>query len=225
MNKLLVLAAFLGYALAGENDFWTEGAQTGKGWVWDKTIVANEWFTATTFSEMDFGFGTFYHGSYNPAGVTTIRGQQYGVHLYSYGRQSLSFEALKNYKYIVDVQVEPVYVAPYVQSILWTTPRPGDNNAFSMVLSGDRQISAFDYFVYNGENGKVFTQSLFDVITDGTSLLPDWSTSFGYNENEFYHDWEDTKFQGNLLNKILPSLYTDLSSNILGTKNYYTKQF
>lgn len=217
MNKLLVLAALLGYAIAGDNDHWTEGAPTGMGYTWAKTLVNNEWFTAATFSELDFGFGTFYHGSYTPQPSTTMRGQQYGIHLYSYGRQSMSFEALKNYKYIVDVQLEPVYVAPYIQSIAWNTPRPGDNNAFAMMLSGDRHISAFDYFVYNGENGKVFTQSLYDAITDGTSLLPEWGSAFAYNEGEFYHDWEDTKLAGNVLEKILPDLHTKLSEKILGS--------
>lgn len=137
----------------------------------------------------------------------------------------MNVKLLKHYTWTADIQLEPVYVAPYIQTIAWNTPRPGDNNAFSMTLSGDRYISAFDYFVYNGENGKVFAQSLFDVIQDGSSLLPDWNTAFGYNEGEFYHDWEDTKLQGNILEKILPDLHSSLSNNILGAKNYYSKTF
>lgn len=188
MNKLLVLAAFLGYALAGPFDFWTEGTPTTMGYYKHKNLVTNEWFTSSTFTEADFGFGTFYQGGYS-AGPTT-RTQQYGAHFYSYARQSVTFEALKNYMYVVDIQVEPVYIAPYIQSISWTEPRP-DEGTYSahFGFAGDRVIEALAYNTYAGENGKVFEKSLLDVIQGDTDEIMPKKTDFGYNGDEYYHDW------------------------------------
>lgn len=119
MNKLIVLAALLGYTLAGATDFWTEGKPTGKGYIWSKSFVDNTWMNAGTFSEVDFGFGTLYSGMYNAgaSNAANVRGQQYGVHFYSYARQSVIVEFMDAYQYIIDVQVEPVYAAPYIQTV------------------------------------------------------------------------------------------------------------
>lgn len=225
MNKFIVLAAFLGFTLGNDLDFWTEGAPTGMGYTWAKNIVNNEWFTATTFSEVDFGFGTLYQNIFNDASPsTTVKGHQYGVHLYSYGRQSMVVEALKNYKYIVDVQVEPVYVAPYVQTVSWTVPRPKDTaTPFKFAVSAYRYADLLNYNTYNGENIKVMEHSLYDALFNNGELLPETS-EFGYNE-EYYADWHDTKFSGNLLQKFLEQTHTDLHANLLGMHEYYNKQF
>lgn len=123
MNKLLVLAALLGATLAGEFDFWTEGLPTSKGYLYQRTLVDNpDYFTFKFFLECDFGFGTFYKSIYEPAPaappaptVATIRGHQYGGHIYSYCRMSAISTVFNSYEYIGDVQLEPAYVAPYMQ--------------------------------------------------------------------------------------------------------------
>lgn len=226
MNKLIVLAALLGYTLAGATDFWTEGKQTGKGYIYAKSLVDNSWITSDTFSEVDFGFGTFYNGAYNAGATNAVntRGQQYGVHFYSYGRQSLTVEIMDAYKYIIDVQVEPVYAAPYIQSIAWNTPRPESDNTFGLTLTGSRLINALDYYTYNGENGKIFEQSLLDVIQDGADVVPNWDSAWEYND-EYYHDYEDAKMSGNLMERFMEEKYTDLKTNLFGLHNYYTKTF
>ena len=85
-------------------------------------------------------------------------------------------------------------------------------------------ITALDYFTYAGENGKVFEQSLLDVIEDGADVVPNWDSAWGYNE-EYYHDYEDSKVSGNILNKFMADTYTSLNENILGAHNYYSKTF
>lgn len=224
MNKLIVLAALLGFTLGNEMDFWTEGAPTGMGYTWSKTLVSSEWFTSTTFTEADFGFGTLYKNIFDDSNPTkTIKGHQYGVHLYSYARQSVTFEALKHYQYIVDVQFEPVYVAPYIQSCSWVAPRPKDTEKFSMNFAGHRYADVLNYNTYNGENMKVVEHSLYDVIADGAKLLPEHS-EFGYNE-EYYADWHEKKFSGNLLGKINADSYAKLQEKLLGQHQYYSKTF
>ena len=88
MNKFIVLAALLGMAAANENDFWTEGAPTNMGWLYQRSLVNEDYFKFDIMTECDFGFGTLYKSVFNQGVGSTERGHQYGVHLYSYCRQS-----------------------------------------------------------------------------------------------------------------------------------------
>ena len=61
MNKLIILAALLGFTLSKESfDFWTQGNPTGMGKMWSRGVLEYEWFDMSTFSEIDFGFGTLF---------------------------------------------------------------------------------------------------------------------------------------------------------------------
>ena len=62
MNKILVLAAFLGYATCGMFDFWSTGA-TSMGYIADqRNFVSGDWFQVSHFAEFDAGYGTLYKG-------------------------------------------------------------------------------------------------------------------------------------------------------------------
>lgn len=92
MNKLLVLAALLGYTLAGPYDWWTEGVKTGQGWVINEYTYTSSYFNFDHFAEADFGFGTLYHGTamYPQSSTAYTHVEQYGVHAYSYARESIT---------------------------------------------------------------------------------------------------------------------------------------
>lgn len=118
---------------------------------------------------------------------------------------------------MIDVQLEPVYVAPYIQTVSWT--RPIESQSFTFLLSGDRYADILSFNTYNGENTDVFEQSLYDVVKNGDSIMPE-ASDFVAN-NEYLHEWNDTKLSGNLIQKISSDFYSTLSQKVLGSQNYY----
>ena len=218
MNKILVLAAFLGYATCGMFDFWTTGTPTSMGYMADqRDFVNNEWLKVSHFAEFDAGYGTLYQGK-DTQGASMQRSEAYGVHLYSYGRESVQTMMGKYYTMNVDMQFEPVYVAPYVQSIAWTRPTEG----FTFTVVGSRYADAFAYQHWATENMQVFEHSIVDFIQNQADLLPTSSEMMANQEYE--HDWSDAKFTGNLLAKLSASTYADLQNNLLGYHEYFNKQ-
>ena len=210
MNKFLVLAALLGMAVANENDFWTEGVPTTKGWLYQRTLVDESYFSFKIMTECDFGFGTFYKSIFNDANAAyTLRGHQYGVHLYSYCRQSAHTTIGDFYDHVGEVQIEPLYVNPYTQSVSYFEPRPEDTYKFDINLAGLRYIDFLDYNTYWSENMKVVEQSLYDVaFKDGETFLPE-SSDFAYND-EYMEDYHDKKLSGNILKHINADSYNEL---------------
>eukprot|EP00347_Sterkiella_histriomuscorum_P003351 403364626 len=217
MNKILVLAAFLGYATCGVFDFWTTGAPSSMGYIADqRSFVSGDWFSVSHFAEFDAGFGTLYQGKDIQTSAMT-RIESYGVHLYSYGRESVQTMIGKYYNMNMDVQFEPVYIAPYIQTISWIRPTEG----FSLAISGSRYADAFAYQTFANENMQVFQHSLVDFIQNESDLLPT-SGSMAPN-SEYEHEWSDARFTGNLLSKLSASTYADLQNNLLGSHDYYSK--
>ena len=147
-----------------------------------------------------------------------VRDESYGVHLYSYGRESVQSMIGKYYNMNMDIQFEPVYVAPYVQTISWTRPTEG----FTFGVSGARFADAFAYYTKANENMQVFEHSLVDFIQNEADLLPTSSEMMANQEYE--HNWSDARFSGNLLSKLSATTYADLQNNLLGYHEYYNKQ-
>lgn len=60
----------------------------------------------------------------------------------------------------MDVQVEPVYVAPYMQTVEWTRPDSvGDK--FALYISGDRYADILHYDSYAADVADVVEHSLY----------------------------------------------------------------
>lgn len=167
-------------------------------------------------AEFDFGYGTLYNGADSNNANTRV--ESYGLQVWSFARYTATMNFKNWYKYVGEVSVEPVYVAPYIQNVAWTRPMGG--NTKSLTLSGSRDIQLLNYFMYAKEEMGTFQTSLFDTLKNGFRLPA--SSDVAYSGGNFEHAWNDAQNSGNVLQKLLPSTYTDLSNNLLGAKNYYT---
>lgn len=99
-----------------------------------------------------------------------------------------------------DIQFEPVYIAPYIQTVMWLRPDK-DNTSPHMYVSGDRQINALDYMVVTMENADVIEHSLYNVIKDGASLMPDFELDW-ITSKEYESEHLENKLSGNLIKKL-----------------------
>ena len=129
MIKLITLIALLGLSQAQWfNRYYTLAGETGSGWTWPSSgspnvVLNNQWVKITNFAEFDFGFGTKYAGS--DMMTSDIRSEMYAAHLWSYGRHLAHINFRSMYSYDMELSIEPVYFAPYMQTIGWTRPQYG----------------------------------------------------------------------------------------------------
>ena len=115
----------------------------------------------------------------------------------------------------MELSLEPVYAAPYIQRVYWD--RFEADNGFAMSIEGVREVRAMDYSTYATENWGTFQQSFFGdlAVPDMTDLAVD---------DAFENDIEDTRYSGNVLDMFASSTYSDLQDNIIGEHQYYYTQ-
>jgi hypothetical protein len=154
MNRALVLAAFLGLVASKSVSMWSK----------TDTIVNSDMFALAYMAEFDFGYGSHYMGT-DPAGNS--QAETYGVHLYSDATLTLTAEVLDHYQWMAEFELVPLYVAPYEHTFTWSR-----DAAFSLEMSGDREVELLTFTSTFTENIKTFMVSLYDVIVDGREIAP-----------------------------------------------------
>lgn len=92
-------------------------------------------------------------------------------------------------------------------------------SGFHLTLQGDRYADAFNYQTKVLQNTDVLQKSVYNFIKNSASLVPKEADLAANSEYE--HKYTESKFTGNLLNKLSASTYSSLSNNLLGSKKYW----
>lgn len=207
MNKALVLAALLGLAASTSVMKWSKS---------DAALVAKDDLLRLGYElEFDFGYGSHYMGTDPVDDVDDQQSETYGVHLYSDVIFTLNAELFDSYMHTCEVELVPLYFAPYEHTVTWV--RMEDGSDFGLSMSGDRNLEAGVLTTTVTNNAKTFMVSLWDVIDDGRDVTPasgDWS----YNE-DYEHEYEDPYYSLNIFEKLD---IIDGSESWYGSHNYYT---
>ena len=221
MIKLITFLALLGVSCAySTGDWWSFNNPTTSGFRYPqaaglKTLLDKWGMLVQHSAQFDLGVGTLYMGEDSNNADTQM--YSYGVHLWSFATHHSEISYDNWYYMDNEVTFEPLYVAPYIQSVEWT--RPLDGQSIDLTVSGSREVRTCEQTMDKIENVSVWEQSL---ITD--FALPEVADFMP--QNNFEHDWEDGRFSMNLAQKVLPKVYDQLvSKKIVGAYDYYTHTF
>lgn len=207
MNKLYVLAAFLGLAASRSVASWDHG----------DTLVNEPDFLVLSYDlKFDFGYGSHYAGA-DANKIPSAHSETYGVHLYSYVSATIDTELFKHYKHQAELEFVPLYFTPYQQTVMWSRVDQGDSMALE--TAGSRNLVAGEFTVTITENMKTFEVSAWDIIEDGRDVYPT-SSDWGYDQgDEYEHEYVDPYYSFNLFDKLN---INDIFGSLYGYHNYYT---
>jgi hypothetical protein len=217
MIKLATLIALLGLSSAQVAQWWSMTGPQNQGFSYpdDGTyadIYDGDHFNVKHFFETNAGWGSLYQGS--SMTNADMRSESYGIQLWSYARYQLVADCGTWFSTTMELSLEPVYAAPYIQTVHWS--RFEANNGFSLSLEGSREVRAMDYELNVSENYGTTQQSFFEDM--GSLDLADFTL-----DDAFANDIEDTRYSGNLIELIDSDIVADLhQKEILGVVSYYT---
>lgn len=221
MLKLVTFLALLGVsACYPTGDWWSfvDPTTTTSGYRWPSgstysTIFSKYGVDLQHYAQVDFGLGTYYKGTATDA-KTDTRSQEYGVHFWSYMKHEAVVSYDPWYKSTTETSFEPVYVAPYVQRVIWVRPEGG----YSFTVEGARVVRTGGQSINTVENVGTWQDSLTDF------QMPQES-DFKYATN-FKDKWQDLRYSNNLVQKAFPDFYQQLvDKKIVGENNYYSHKF
>lgn len=205
MNKALVLALFLGLAVAKETHGWFYPNDNGSF-----EYLANKQHYAFGYkAQADFGYGTHY-GVNQP---NPDKEEVYGVHLYSLAAVHVDMRVTEFYQWTGRFTFEPLYVEAYNQHIKWE--RPEANKKVHFYVKGDRMGRALAFSTRVVENAKVFETSLVDWIDDMENETPYPEASDVVFDSDFEQKYNDSYWQRSFepkvkdLTKLLNANYYD----------------
>ncbi|CDW72006.1 UNKNOWN [Stylonychia lemnae] len=210
MNKALVLALFLGLAVANES----------QGWFWPnddaslKYLVQEEQYALGYGAQADFGYGSHYKiNNVNPS-----KEEIYGLHIYSFASVYLEATVTRFYKWHGDFFFEPLYWEVYNQHLSWV--RPESDNDFHFYVQGDRMGRALSFTTTVKENAQTFETSLVRWMRDMDNNDP-YPSSSDVKFDDDYEQESNDNYWGTTFSDEIDGL-TDLL-----TANYYgpTKLF
>jgi hypothetical protein len=142
MNKSLVVALILGVTAATSITGFTkpDKAASGSRYNW----IDQDYATFEGFFEFDFGYSTHYEGHAPDELATGYQGESYGIDFYSYFLANFDFSLIKNYENNMRFFFEPLMIAPYTQTVLWS--RVEANTGIHLILAGSRTVRFMDFF-------------------------------------------------------------------------------
>lgn len=124
MIKLAVLVALLGVSsvMGAIPQWWKNLANQNSGFRYPETDSKVLWeqdkVQLSHFFEADAGFGTVYQGS--DSNDSDDRVEAYGVNIWSYAKYQVFFICNNWFSQKMELNLEPVFVVPYLQRISWT---------------------------------------------------------------------------------------------------------
>ena len=143
MIKLVTFIALLGLSYCyPTGDWWSfaDPTTTTSGFKWPSDSTYSNIFSKygveiKHFTQGDFGVGTFYKGDTTGTKSDT-RSQEYGVHFWSYMKHEAVISYDPWYSSTTETVFEPLYVAPYIQRVIWTRFEGGS----SFTVEGARAV-------------------------------------------------------------------------------------